>query len=209
MDYQQSCFDVDDLSLTYPELFAPSLSEGRRRRKGCKRKSVDSPDPEVYYSYHGGACAELAPAVPSCDSIGDYPRPPTQRKAANARERDRTHSVNSAFTTLRTLIPTEPADRKLSKIETIRLATSYIAHLQTVLLVGLDCVEQPCMRVREETTGTGKDGRKREEGLVPICTFCLSASKAKTKTQNVGQVKHRQSIQIHNVGQVSQIKHSK
>ena len=33
------------------------------------------------------------------------------RGGANARERDRTHSVNSAFTHLRTLIPTEPADR--------------------------------------------------------------------------------------------------
>ncbi|CAG7720855.1 unnamed protein product, partial [Allacma fusca] len=37
-----------------------------------------------------------------------------------------TQSVNTAFTTLRTLIPTEPADRKLSKIETLRLASSYI-----------------------------------------------------------------------------------
>lgn len=34
-----------------------------------------------------------------------------QRTAANARERDRTNSVNTAFTALRTLIPTEPADR--------------------------------------------------------------------------------------------------
>lgn len=34
-----------------------------------------------------------------------------QRNAANARERDRTNSVNTAFTALRTLIPTEPADR--------------------------------------------------------------------------------------------------
>ncbi|CAG0924655.1 unnamed protein product, partial [Notodromas monacha] len=41
--------------------------------------------------------------------------------------------VNSAFIHLRTLIPTEPADRKLSKIETLRLATSYIAHLATQL----------------------------------------------------------------------------
>lgn len=46
--------------------------------------------------------------------------PPTeirQRTAANARERDRTNSVNTAFTALRTLIPTEPADRyaKLSQ----------------------------------------------------------------------------------------------
>lgn len=34
-----------------------------------------------------------------------------QRNVANARERDRTNSVNTAFTALRTLIPTEPADR--------------------------------------------------------------------------------------------------
>ena len=46
------------------------------------------------------------------------------------------NSVNSAFTLLRTLIPTEPADRKLSKIETLRLASSYIAHLGTQLLAG-------------------------------------------------------------------------
>ena len=46
-------------------------------------------------------------------------------------------SVNSAFVTLRTLIPTEPADRKLSKIETLRLATSYISHLATQLLAGM------------------------------------------------------------------------
>jgi hypothetical protein len=37
---------------------------------------------------------------------------------------------------LRTLIPTEPADRKLSKIETLRLASSYISHLGTQLLAG-------------------------------------------------------------------------
>jgi hypothetical protein len=37
-----------------------------------------------------------------------------------------------AFALLRSLIPTEPPDRKLSKIETLRLATSYIQHLNNV-----------------------------------------------------------------------------
>lgn len=46
------------------------------------------------------------------------------------------YSVNTAFTILRTLIPTEPKDRKLSKIETLRLASSYISHLGTQLLAG-------------------------------------------------------------------------
>ena len=55
---------------------------------------------------------------------------------ANMRERDRTQSVNSAFSSLRELIPTEPLDRKLSKIETLRLATSYIHHLAVQLHAG-------------------------------------------------------------------------
>lgn len=90
-----------------------------------------------------------------------------QRQAANARERDRTHSVNTAFTALRMLIPTEPADRKLSKIETLRLASSYIAHLANVLLVA-ECGGDgaPCTRYRESVVhSTG--------ALRPICTFCL------------------------------------
>lgn len=45
-------------------------------------------------------------------------------------------SVNSAFNTLRLLIPTEPKNRKLSKIETLRLAKSYISHLSATLMIG-------------------------------------------------------------------------
>lgn len=54
------------------------------------------------------------------------------RAIANARERDRTESVNYAFTLLRSLLPTDPPNRKLSKIEVLRLATSYIQHLDNV-----------------------------------------------------------------------------
>ena len=55
----------------------------------------------------------------------------------NERERGRTQSVNGAFAHLRGLIPTEPVDRKLSKIETLRLATSYIEHLINQLKTGM------------------------------------------------------------------------
>ncbi|XP_035470700.1 transcription factor 15 isoform X1 [Scophthalmus maximus] len=94
-----------------------------------------------------------------------------QRQAANARERDRTHSVNTAFTALRTLIPTEPADRKLSKIETLRLASSYISHLANVLLLGDDCQDgQPCLRYQSILHGPAA---LSAPSLRPICTFCL------------------------------------
>ncbi|XP_039351039.1 transcription factor 15-like [Mauremys reevesii] len=94
-----------------------------------------------------------------------------QRQAANARERDRTHSVNSAFSALRTLIPTEPADRKLSKIETLRLAASYIAHLANVLLRQPqgEGAEQPCLQYQPRLQGGSSAAAPR-----PICTFCLS-----------------------------------
>lgn len=109
---------------------------------------------------------------------GRLSREPRQRHTANARERDRTNSVNTAFTALRTLIPTEPADRKLSKIETLRLASSYISHLGNVLLVGEACGDgQPC-----HTTpafyhhGGGSPPARDTENSQPkqICTFCLS-----------------------------------
>ena len=45
-------------------------------------------------------------------------------------------SINRAFTHLRGMIPTEPVDRKLSKIEVLRLATSYIQHLVNQLNSG-------------------------------------------------------------------------
>ncbi|XP_075716000.1 heart- and neural crest derivatives-expressed protein 1 [Rhinoderma darwinii] len=49
------------------------------------------------------------------------------------KERRRTESINSAFAELRECIPNVPADTKLSKIKTLRLATSYIGYLMDVL----------------------------------------------------------------------------
>jgi len=55
-----------------------------------------------------------------------------QRVNANVRERERTKSLNEAFISLRKAIPTMPSD-KLSKIQTIKLATRYIDFLCTIL----------------------------------------------------------------------------
>lgn len=113
-----------------------------------------------------------------------------QRHAANARERDRTNSVNTAFTALRTLIPTEPADRKLSKIETLRLASSYISHLGNVLLVGEACGDgQPCHSGGPSATSFyhhhGSPTRDTENSQPKqICTFCLSNQRKMSKDRD-------------------------
>lgn len=56
-----------------------------------------------------------------------------QRKSANERERSRVRVINSAFETLRELIPLSPTEKRPSKIETVRLAALYIHHLTELL----------------------------------------------------------------------------
>lgn len=106
-----------------------------------------------------------------------------QRAAANARERDRTQSVNTAFSALRTLIPTQPADRKLSKVETLRLASSYISHLANVLLL---------QQARDEGTPTATTTPCLQHPAAtasprPICTFCLSEQRKRVKGGGRGE----------------------
>ncbi|XP_036966595.1 helix-loop-helix protein 2-like [Acanthopagrus latus] len=55
------------------------------------------------------------------------------RSAHATRERVRVVAFNMAFAELRKLLPTLPPDKKLSKIEILRLAICYISYLHHVL----------------------------------------------------------------------------
>ena len=55
------------------------------------------------------------------------------RTAHATRERIRVGAFNKAFGELRQLLPTLPPDKKLSKIEILRLAICYISYLNHVL----------------------------------------------------------------------------
>ncbi|XP_060913907.1 twist-related protein 2-like [Labrus mixtus] len=69
---------------------------------------------------------------PSPGSLSGLEDPHGQRVIANIRERQRTQSLNDAFASLRKIIPTLPSD-KLSKIQTLKLASRYIDFLYQVL----------------------------------------------------------------------------
>ncbi|XP_020500427.1 twist-related protein 2 [Labrus bergylta] len=69
---------------------------------------------------------------PSPSSTQSYEELQNQRVLANVRERQRTQSLNEAFSSLRKIIPTLPSD-KLSKIQTLKLASRYIDFLYQVL----------------------------------------------------------------------------
>ncbi|CAH2237112.1 neurogenin-3 [Pararge aegeria] len=69
----------------------------------------------------------------SQSSSGRSGHEPQHRNAANARERARMRVLSKAFCRLKTTLPWVPADTKLSKLDTLRLAASYIAHLRALL----------------------------------------------------------------------------
>lgn len=55
------------------------------------------------------------------------------KTTTSKKERRRTQNINAAFGDLRNHIPNVPADTKLSKIKTLKLAMSYIRHLEKIL----------------------------------------------------------------------------
>ncbi|KAM4034434.1 transcription factor ATOH7 [Anomaloglossus baeobatrachus] len=56
-----------------------------------------------------------------------------RRLAANARERRRMQGLNTAFDSLRKVVPQWGEDKKLSKYETLQMALSYIMALNRIL----------------------------------------------------------------------------
>ncbi|XP_029023167.1 twist-related protein 1a [Betta splendens] len=97
---------------------AGSPSPGKKKgRKGCDA---------------GGGSAGSGESEGSSSPACSFDDLHTQRVMANIRERQRTQSLNEAFTSLRKIIPTLPSD-KLSKIQTLKLAARYIDFLCQVL----------------------------------------------------------------------------
>ncbi|KXJ23934.1 heart- and neural crest derivatives-expressed protein 2 [Exaiptasia diaphana] len=64
------------------------------------------------------------------DSVRIKRKPKTFKPATSKKERKRTQNINAAFAELRKHIPNVPSDTKLSKIKTLKLAMSYIHHLE-------------------------------------------------------------------------------
>ncbi|XP_016836881.1 basic helix-loop-helix transcription factor amos isoform X3 [Nasonia vitripennis] len=77
-----------------------------------------------------------------------------QRHAANIRERKRMlSSINSAFDELRIHVPTFPYEKRLSKIDTLRLAIAYISFLKDILRSKQDPITHVTRCLRGEFNG--------------------------------------------------------
>ncbi|KAJ8385430.1 hypothetical protein AAFF_G00189560 [Aldrovandia affinis] len=88
-----------------------------------------------------------------------------RRTSGPKKERKRTESINTAFAELRECIPNVPADTKLSKIKTLRLATSYIAYLMDVLAKDTGETEGFKAEIKKFDSRDLKRKREVNEGL--------------------------------------------
>ncbi|NXY87620.1 ASCL4 protein, partial [Alcedo cyanopectus] len=89
-------------------------------------------------SYWEQACGRHAAHIsyipfPGYMGVYDYPFEPAFIRKRNERERQRVRCVNEGYSRLREHLPKEFADKRLSKVETLRAAISYIKHLQSLL----------------------------------------------------------------------------
>uniref|UniRef100_A0A5S6QTQ6 BHLH domain-containing protein n=1 Tax=Trichuris muris TaxID=70415 RepID=A0A5S6QTQ6_TRIMR len=129
-----------------------------------------------------------------------------QRHAANLRERRRMQSINEAFDGLRHRIPTLPYEKRLSKVDTLKLAIGYIRFLQEVLTQenspnlsphsvptnnGHTVMFNPTATTFQESNGNFfmgyHDGRQCEaqsNGMIPLAGHCLTWNREDSESQH-------------------------
>ncbi|GFR87340.1 Fer3-like protein [Elysia marginata] len=90
--------------------------------------------PHSLHSHHHSA--PNTPAAPVVKPKRKRVQSHSQRKAANVRERRRMFHLNEAFDELRKRLPAFNYEKRLSRIETLRLAMTYISFMKDVSVGG-------------------------------------------------------------------------
>ena len=104
-----------------------------KMRRSCNKFNRQRSAPYPERSPGGSTCTSSDESSGEGENGETTVQKKMKRIAANKRERKRMHTVNSAFDQLRELVPTYPSNRKLSKIDTLRLACTYIQDLVSLL----------------------------------------------------------------------------
>uniref|UniRef100_F6SUJ3 BHLH domain-containing protein n=1 Tax=Ciona intestinalis TaxID=7719 RepID=F6SUJ3_CIOIN len=113
------------------------------------------------YASDPAAFASRLPYLPFHAAYGvyDYGFEPAFIRKRNERERQRVKCVNEGYARLREHLPDEYAEKRLSKVETLRGAIQYIKQLQDML--GLD--KEAKRKKRKRKAAEGEEGDKLEK----------------------------------------------
>ncbi|XP_030798936.1 transcription factor 24 [Camarhynchus parvulus] len=116
-------------------------------------EEISSPGAEPDSSAGSSTCCPPLAAGPRA---GPAPAPGRPAAANAARERSRVQTLRHAFLQLQKTLPSVPPDTKLSKLDVLLLATTYIAHLTRSL------------QDEEETPGEGPGTLRGNGYLHPV-----------------------------------------
>ncbi|KAJ3597195.1 hypothetical protein NHX12_003595 [Muraenolepis orangiensis] len=108
---------------------APAAAAAAFQSKGTVLKRQRSSSPELLRCKRRLSFNGLGYAVPP----QQQQQPPVAVARRNERERNRVKQVNMGFQTLRQHVPNGAANKKMSKVETLRSAVEYIRALQHLL----------------------------------------------------------------------------
>ena len=105
LDHSPSLSESDSLASPYPPA-ASDTAQTSRKGRGGRKKNLRPPSPSVMKQ---------------------------RRDAANGRERKRMNGLNDAFERLREVVPNLNSEQKMSKIETLLVAQTYIQSLARLI----------------------------------------------------------------------------
>ncbi|XP_006892172.1 PREDICTED: achaete-scute homolog 5 [Elephantulus edwardii] len=132
-------------------------------------------EPPYYDAYAG-----MFPYVPFPGAFGvyDYPFEPAFIQKRNERERQRVKCVNEGYARLRGHLPGALAEKRLSKVETLRAAIRYIKYLQELLSAAPDGAGEPPVPPEGPRPDCSSDSEARvAPSLVPESeSSCFSSS---------------------------------
>ncbi|XP_030557987.1 neurogenic differentiation factor 2 [Drosophila novamexicana] len=117
------------------------------------------------------------------DASSHSSQPPVQRNAANARERMRMRVLSSAYGRLKTKLPNIPPDTKLSKLDTLRLATLYIKQLINAVETG-----NGTANANPTQSGAALAAALDTRNLATDCTNDAAAATTTFNFHNAGQL---------------------
>ncbi|RVE75847.1 hypothetical protein OJAV_G00002810 [Oryzias javanicus] len=140
-----------------------------------------------HHHHHYGTSGLMPGSVNGAAVHHSHPRTVKRRPTANRKERRRTQSINSAFAELRECIPNVPADTKLSKIKTLRLATSYISYLMDILDKDGQTGDAQAFKADLKKTEAREERRKREAVELPKATSSSSSSSSSGDKKSKGR----------------------
>lgn len=114
-----------------------------------------------------GGCAARPPCLPLPLECAFEPAFLRRR---NERERQRVRCVNEGYARLRDHLPRELADRRLSKVETLRAAIGYIKHLQELLERHARGPEEPAGARPPRAAECNSDGESKASSAPSPCS---------------------------------------